>query len=241
MSLLERLAGTALKKFLLGGPNSAAINVVAGSPNGVLIGSPGDVAQDTTGNFWVKTTGANTNTGWNAVGGTAQPLQLSSLAFNGGTTFLASPTYTVGIHFVADHAAIVSRARLFWRYSGGGVDSFGVSLWGASGPPIQTVNLTANTSAEVVATFPAPTTLVNGANYWLSYYCISAGSGAASYTPYAQTGSGIVVVNPAVPMYAGAGCIYAALTSATVGSNVRPSDSFAFGAGAYFPIQPIFD
>ena len=40
----------------------------AGSPNGVVTGKPGDLYVSTNGGagvtFWVKETGANTNTGW---------------------------------------------------------------------------------------------------------------------------------------------------------------------------------
>ena len=41
-----------------------------GSPNGVVVGSPGDTYVDTNGGagttFWVKETGVNTDTGWDS-------------------------------------------------------------------------------------------------------------------------------------------------------------------------------
>jgi hypothetical protein len=41
-----------------------------GDPNGAVFGNPGDVYQDETGVFWLKTTGPGTNTGWVAVAAT---------------------------------------------------------------------------------------------------------------------------------------------------------------------------
>jgi hypothetical protein len=91
MSLFDRLLGIVGLKFQIGGPGGVAINSVNGSPNGTTVGSPGDVAQDTTGAFWLKATGTNTNTGWVMLSAASTGL-VQEIRFPVGLVTVASTT-----------------------------------------------------------------------------------------------------------------------------------------------------
>jgi len=176
-------------------------------------------------------------------GPTIQPLALSGFAFAEGTTF-ASTQYTVGIAFFTSLPFTMTGIKLYWLYSGllGGTDLFTVSIWNSLGTLLANANGSATASGEVTVLFSSPLTLPSEALYTIGYCCTQAGSSTGSpYTPYAQTGQGLLppIENPYVPQFAGPGVMYQALSLYTAGLNLKPTN-YPFSFGAFMPLQPVF-
>ena len=133
MSILTGNA-TAGRKFIAG----------AGSPQGVVIGSIGDLYTDNTGGaLYIKATGSATNTGWAAVGGSS-PAAIWNLPRQ-QKNLTADATWASGIDFTGSSIEVNASMGSSWKITLAG---------GTIGDMLVITNVSAAADFSVVTAFP---------------------------------------------------------------------------------------
>lgn len=162
-----------------GGPHTLSTNLTTGTlwssdavtPNGTIVGSPGDLFSDTTGGagvtLWVKESGIATNTGWAVPGSSTIAMQTiaasgalvitaqDNIIFvdtSGGPVNLTLPTPTPG-----------SPTRITFRDLSG---TFGTNALTLTPPGVVDIN-GANAAFVVAASYPHIVAEANGVNYFI--------------------------------------------------------------------------
>jgi len=154
-----------------------------GTPNGFIVGSPGDFYTNTTGGvgatLWVKETGTGTNTGWSLVsGGSSTPGAVQAIIFTVGLVTVNSATLmpagstviraTLNVTIAYTPGALITLGTLGnpVAYQGPGdndpqvVDLYDApqitALIGAPSPVQATVTGAANGAATVLVEYTVP-------------------------------------------------------------------------------------